>query len=89
MQGTRRLSSFLSLMVQEFIYEFVPRQPPSTREQAHRGLDKAPPDRQLMNSHAHVILELPAPRERDEEADEAFEDLNTLTCRVRVVFNVF
>ncbi len=42
-----------------------------------------------MNSHAHVILELPARREREEEADEAFEDLKTLTCRVRVVFNVF
>jgi hypothetical protein len=42
-----------------------------------------------MNSRAHVILELPAPREREEEAGKAFEDLNTLTCRVRVVFSLF
>jgi hypothetical protein len=42
-----------------------------------------------MNSHAHEILELPAPREREEEAHEDFEDLNTLPCRVRVVFSLF
>jgi hypothetical protein len=35
----------------------------STLEQAHRSLDRAPPQRPLMNSHAHVILALPAPKE--------------------------
>ena len=50
-----------------------------------------------MNSHAHVILELPAPKEvsnfwdlndRERERFKIFEDLNTLPCRVRVVFNL-
>ena len=65
-----------------------------------------------MNSHAHAILELPAPnevsmiwdlklsvsfsgererereREREKERERRFEDLNTLPCRVRVVFNL-
>ena len=67
-----------------------------------------------MNSHAHVILELPAAkevsilwdlklsvssrsqddrereREREKERERRrFEDVNTLPCRVRVVFNHF
>ena len=44
-------------------------------------LDRAPPHRPLMNSHAHVILELPAPKEvsnfwdlndRESERDSRF-----------------
>ena len=59
-----------------------------------------------MNSHAHVILELPEPKEVSmiwdlnlsasfssqdfsrEREDLKIEDLNTLPCRVRVVFSL-
>ena len=50
-------------MVRGFNSEWVPRHVRSMWEQAHRSLDRAPPHRPLMNSHAHVILELPAPKE--------------------------
>ena len=50
-------------MVRGFNSEAVPRHVSSTREQAHRSLDRAPPHRPLMSSHAHMILELPAPNE--------------------------
>ena len=35
----------------------------ASTQQAHRDLDRASPHRPLMNSHAHVILELPALQE--------------------------
>ena len=35
----------------------------NVRASTPRSLDMAPPHRPLMNSHAHVILELPAPKE--------------------------
>ena len=50
-------------MVRGFNSECVPKHVPSTCEQAHRSLGRAPPHRPLMNSHAHAILELPVPKE--------------------------
>ncbi len=126
------LNLFQVPMVRGLNSECVRRHVTSTWEQAHRSLARAQPHRPLMNSHAHVILELHAPKEvslswdlnlsasfssqdfsrftksrarqsatntpsyrweseraSEREREGRFEDLNTLPCRVRVVFNLF
>ncbi len=62
-------------MVRGFNSECVPKHVPSTCEQAHRSLGRAPPHRPLMNSHAHVILEREEreKREREREREEKRE----------------